>query len=59
MLGFWKKKKKKRKEKKRKENADISKIKKVLVLKYIFFETTYVFLLTYQISSFKQNSNEF
>ena len=32
-----------------KKNADISKIKVVLVSKGIFFETTYVFVVTYQI----------
>ena len=31
------------------KNADISKIKGVLVLKAILFETTYVSVLTYQI----------
>ena len=35
-----------------KKNADISKIKKVLVPKDIFSKTTYVFVLTHQISSF-------
>ena len=35
-----------------KKNANISKIKEVLVLKGIFSETTYVCILTYQISSF-------
>ena len=34
------------------KNRDISKIKKVLVLKSIFSKTTYVCVLTYQISSF-------
>ena len=34
------------------KDADISKIKKTLVLKGIFSETTYVCILTYQISSF-------
>ena len=34
------------------KNADISKIKRSLVLKGIFSETTYVFVLTYQIWSF-------
>ena len=34
------------------KNADISKIKGVLVFKGIFSETTYVCVLTYQISSF-------
>ena len=32
-------------------NADICKIKRVLVLKGIFFETAYVFVLKYQIWS--------
>ena len=36
-----------------------SKIKVVLVLQGIFSETTYVFVLTHQISSFQQNPNEF
>ena len=40
-------------------NANISKIKRVLVLKGIFFETKYVFVLTYQIWSLEHNSNEF
>ena len=34
------------------KNAEISKIKGFLVLKGIYSETTYVFVLTYQISSF-------
>ena len=34
------------------KNADIGKIKNVLVLSDIFFETTYFFVLTYQILSF-------
>ena len=34
------------------KNANISKIKEVLVLKGIFSETTYMCILTYQISSF-------
>ena len=34
------------------KNADISKIKRVLVLKDILSETTYVCVLSYQISSF-------
>ena len=34
------------------KNAVIGKTKEVLVLKGIFFETTYAFVLTYQISSF-------
>ena len=33
-------------------NADISKIKGILVLKGIFSGTTYAFVLKYQISSF-------
>ena len=41
------------------KNADISKIKAVLVLKVIFFETTYVFVFTYQIESLEHNSKEF
>ena len=43
----------------RKKNTDISKTKGVLVLKGIFSETKYVRVLTYQISSFYINSNEF
>ena len=35
-----------------KQNADISKIKKALVLEGIFSETTYVGVPTYQILSF-------
>ena len=35
-----------------KGNAYISEIKGVLILKGIFFKTTYVFVLTYQMSSF-------
>ena len=42
-----------------KKNADIIKIKEVLLLKGIIFETTYVFLLTYQIWSLEYNSKEF
>ena len=42
-----------------KKNADIGKINKGLVLKCIFSETTFVCVLTYQISSFKLNSIEF
>ena len=38
------------------KNGDISKIKKVLVLKVIFSETTFVFVLTYQISRWYQFS---
>ena len=34
------------------KNADISKINRVLVLRSIFSGTIYVFVLTYQISSF-------
>ena len=34
------------------KNADISKIKKALVLKGIFSETTYQFVFTCQMSSF-------
>ena len=36
----------------KKKYADISKIKVVVVLKGIFSKTTYVYVLTYQISSF-------
>ena len=43
----------------KKKNADISKIKRILVLKGIFSETTYRCVLTCQISSFQHNSNEF
>ena len=39
--------------------ADISKIKRPLVLKGIFSETTYVCEITCQISNFYRNSNEF
>ena len=39
-----------------KKNADISKIKEVLVLKGIFSETAYVCILTYQISSFQHRN---
>ena len=39
--------------------ADISKIKGVLLLKGIFFETTYLFVLTHQIWSLEHNSKEF
>ena len=42
-----------------KKNVDISKVNRALVLKGIFSETTYVCVLTYQISSFQHNSNEF
>ena len=38
------------------KNTDISKVK-VLARNGIFSETTYVFVLTYQISSFYHNSN--
>ena len=41
------------------KNADISKIKWVLVLKIMFSETTYVCLFTYQISSFQHTFNSF
>ena len=41
------------------KNTDISKIKEALVLKSIFSETTNVCVLTYQVSSFYCNSNEF
>ena len=34
------------------KNADINKVKKVLILRHIFFKTKYVCVLTYQISSF-------
>ena len=44
---------------KKKKNGGISKIKEVLLLKGIFSETIYVCVLTYQISSFYHNSNEF
>ena len=44
---------------KKKKKVDISKIKRALVLKVIFFETKYVYVLTYQISGFCHNSNEF
>ena len=40
-------------------NADISKIKGVLVLAGIIFETTYMFVLPYQIWSLELNSKEF
>ena len=42
-----------------KKTADISKMKRVLVLTDKFSETAYVCVLTYQISSFKRNSNKF
>ena len=41
------------------KNADISKIKRVLVVKGIFYETIYVCLPTYQILSFLDDSNDF
>ena len=41
------------------KNADISKIKRAFVLKDIFSETAYVFVLKFQISSFELNSNKF
>ena len=41
------------------KNAEINKIKGVLVLKGIFYETTYVFVLTYQIWSLEHNSKTF
>ena len=41
------------------KNANISKIKGILVLESILSKTTYVCVLTYQISSFWHNSNEF
>ena len=34
------------------KNADINKVKKVVVLRHIFFKTTYVCIFTYQTSSF-------
>ena len=40
------------------KNADISKIKGVLVLEAIFSQTRYVCVLTNQISSLEDNSNE-
>ena len=40
-------------------NADISKIKGVLVLAGIIFKTTYMFVLPYQIWSLELNSKEF
>ena len=42
-----------------KKNANTSKIKRVLVLEGIVSKTTYVCVLTYQISIFWHNSNEF
>ena len=41
------------------KNAGISRIKRILALKGIFSETTYVCVLTYQISGFYHNSNKF
>ena len=41
------------------KNAENSKNKRGFVLKQIFFKIEYVCLLTYQISSFSHNSNEF
>ena len=41
----------------KKKNADISKIKRVLVLKGIFSETAYVCVLTYQISKTSKNTS--
>ena len=41
------------------KNTDISKIKRVLVLKDIFSKATYVFVLTYQVSSFLHYPNKF
>ena len=41
------------------KNEDISKIDGVLVLKGIFSETANVCVLTYQISSFQHNFNDF
>ena len=41
------------------KNTDIGKIKGILVLESILSKTTYVCVLTYQISSFWYNSNEF
>ena len=41
------------------KNAEINKIKGILVLKGIFYETTYVFVLTYQIWSLEHNSKTF
>ena len=41
------------------KNTDISKIKRILALKSKLSKTTYVCVLTYQISSFWHNSNEF
>ena len=41
------------------KTVDIMKIKGVLPQKGIFSETTYLFVLLHQISSFQHNSNEF
>ena len=41
------------------KNADIGKIKRVLVPKGIFFETTHVCVAMYQISSLQHNPSEF
>ena len=41
------------------ENAGTIKIKRALVLKLTFSKTTYVYILTYQISLFWHNSNKF
>ena len=41
------------------KNAGISKIKRALILKCIFSDTAYVFVLMYQISCFWRNSNKF
>ena len=41
------------------KKADISKIQRALVLKGMISETTFVWVVTYQISSCQRNSNEF
>ena len=41
------------------KNGDISKIKEVFVLKGLFSKTTYVCVITYEISNFYHNSIEF
>ena len=41
------------------KNADIRKIKRVLLLEGIFSETSYVCVLMYQVSRFQHNSKEF
>ena len=41
------------------KNADLTKIKELFVLKGLCPETTFVCVLSYQILSFKNNSNEF